>query len=43
VSEDDLVVFKSGEEHWYGTAEDTDSEFSHVYYLAEPDDGELTI
>ena len=43
VSEGDLVVFEPGEEHWHGTAEDADTEFSHVYFLAEPDDGELTI
>lgn len=43
VSEGDLVVFDPGEEHWHGTAEDADAEFSHVYVLAEPDDGELTI
>ncbi len=43
VSEGDLIVFEPGEEHWHGTAEDADSEFSHVYFLAESDDGELTI
>ncbi|WP_126664746.1 cupin domain-containing protein [Haloterrigena salifodinae] len=43
VSEGDLVVFDPGEEHWHGTAEDADEQFSHVYFLAEPDDGELTI
>jgi quercetin dioxygenase-like cupin family protein len=43
VSGGDLIVFEPGEEHWHGTSEDADSEFSHVYFLAEPDDGELTI
>lgn len=43
VTEGDLVAFDPGEEHWHGTAEDADEEFSHVYFLAEPDDGELTI
>jgi quercetin dioxygenase-like cupin family protein len=43
VSEGDLVVFEPGEEHWHGTARDADSEFSHVFFLAEPDDGELDI
>jgi quercetin dioxygenase-like cupin family protein len=43
VSEGDLVVFEPGEEHWHGTREDADSEFSHVYFLAEPDEGELEI
>lgn len=42
VSEGDLVVFEPGEEHWHGTAKDADSDFSHVYFLAEPEDGELT-
>jgi quercetin dioxygenase-like cupin family protein len=43
VSEGDLVVFEPGEEHWHGTSEAADSEFSHVYFLAEPDEGELEI
>ncbi|WP_435065347.1 cupin domain-containing protein [Halobaculum sp. EA56] len=43
VSEGDIVVFEPGEEHWHGTGEDADSEFSHVYFLAEPDEGELEI
>jgi len=43
VSEGDLVVFEPGEEHWHGTSEDADEPFSHVYFLAEPDDGELAI
>ena len=43
VSEGDLVVFEPGEEHWHGTSEDADSEFSHLYFLAEADDAELTI
>jgi len=43
VSEGDLVVFEPDEEQWHGTSEDADSEFSDVYSLAEPDDGELTI
>lgn len=43
VSEGDLIVFEPGEEHWHGTAEDAESSFSHVYFLAEPDDDELTI
>jgi len=43
VSEGDLVVFEPGEEHWHGTSEDADAAFSHVYFLAEPEDGELAI
>jgi quercetin dioxygenase-like cupin family protein len=43
VSEGDLVVFEPGEEHWHGTAEDAEEPFSHVYFLAESDDGELSI
>ncbi|ELZ23687.1 cupin [Halosimplex carlsbadense 2-9-1] len=43
VSEGDLVVFEPGEEHWHGTGEDAESVFSHVYFLAEPDDAELAI
>ena len=43
VSEGDLVVFEPGEEHWHGTSEDADGPFSHVFFLAEPDDGELEI
>ncbi|QLH78364.1 cupin domain-containing protein [Halosimplex rubrum] len=43
VSACDLVVFEPGEEHWHGTAEDADSAFSHVFFLAEPDNGELDI
>lgn len=43
VSEGDLVVFEPGEEHWHGNTANAESEFSHVYFLAEPDDGELTI
>lgn len=43
VSEGDIVLFEPGEEHWHGTVEDADSEFSHIYFLAEPEDGELTI
>jgi quercetin dioxygenase-like cupin family protein len=43
VSAGDLVVFEPGEQHWHGTAEDADSTCSHVYFLAESDDGELPI
>lgn len=43
VSTGDLVVFEPGEEHWHGTSEEADAPFNHVYFLAEPEDGELTI
>ncbi|WP_254274681.1 cupin domain-containing protein [Haloarcula marina] len=43
VSAGNLVVFEPGEEHWHGTAEGADDHFSHLYFLAEPDDSELDI
>ncbi|SEH18127.1 Cupin domain protein [Natronorubrum sediminis] len=43
VSQGDLIVFPSGEEHWHGNTEDATSSFSHVYFLAESGDGELTV
>ncbi|RQG92472.1 cupin domain-containing protein [Natrarchaeobius chitinivorans] len=43
VSQGDLIVFPPDEEHWHGNTEDTTSPFSHVYFLAEPGDGELTV
>lgn len=43
VSEGDLIVFDPGEEHWHGNTEDAESDFSHVFFLAEPEDGELTV
>lgn len=43
VSEGDLIAFDPGEEHWHGTGRDAESPFSHVSFMAEPNDGELTI
>jgi quercetin dioxygenase-like cupin family protein len=43
VSKGDLIVFPPGEEHWHGNKEDAMSSFSHVYFLAESGDGELTV
>lgn len=43
VSAGDLVVFDPGEEHWHGNTEDAESAFGHVFFLAEPDEGELAI
>lgn len=43
VSKGDLIVFPPGEEHWHGNKEDATSPFSHVYFLAELGDGELTV
>lgn len=43
VSRGDLIAFPPGEEHWHGNKEDAKSPFSHVYFLAEPGDGELTV
>lgn len=43
VDEGDLIVFAPGEEHWHGTPADSESMFSHVYFLAEPEDGDLEI
>ncbi|WP_254533883.1 cupin domain-containing protein [Natrinema gelatinilyticum] len=43
VSNGDLIAFPPGEEHWHGNKTDATSPFSHVYFLAEPGDGELTV
>jgi quercetin dioxygenase-like cupin family protein len=43
VSEGDLILFPPREEHWHGNGEDATSPFSHVYFLAESGDGELTV
>jgi len=43
VSEGDLVVFHAGEEHWHGNKGDADEPFSHVYFIAEAEDDELTV
>ena len=43
VSKGDIIVFPPGEEHWHGTKKDATSSFSHVYFLAESGDGELTV
>ncbi|MCU4924576.1 cupin domain-containing protein [Halobacteria archaeon AArc-dxtr1] len=43
VSNGDLIVFPPGEEHWHGNKAETTSSFSHVYFLAEPGDGELIV
>ncbi|GAB3030973.1 cupin domain-containing protein [Natronobiforma cellulositropha] len=43
VSRGDLVVFPPGEEHWHGNSVDAQASFSHVYFLAESGDGELTV
>lgn len=43
VSEGDLILFPPGEEHWHGTAEDADSSFSHVYFIAEESGTETTV
>lgn len=43
VDEGDLIVFAPGEEHWHGTPADAESAFSHVYFLADPEDGDLAI
>ena len=43
VSEGDLIVFPPGKEHWHGNKEDATSPFTHIYFLAESEDGELTV
>jgi len=43
VSKGDLVLFSVGEEHWHGNTEDTEECFSHIYFLAQPEDGNLTV
>ena len=43
VSQGDLIVFPPGEEHWHGNTEDATAPFTHVYFLAESGDGELTV
>lgn len=43
VSEGDLILFSPREEHWHGNKKDAESEFSHVYFLTEPEGEELEI
>ncbi|WIV68481.1 cupin domain-containing protein [Natrialbaceae archaeon AArc-T1-2] len=43
VSSGDLIVFPPGEEHWHGNTTDATEPFTHVYFLAERGDGELTV
>lgn len=43
ISEGDLVLFSAGEEHWHGNTDDADRPFSHIYFLSEPEEGNLTV
>lgn len=43
VSEGDLIVFEPDEEHWHGNTQNADSPFSHLAFMAEPEDSEVTV
>lgn len=43
VAEGDLAVFSPGEEHWHGNKPDTESPFSHISFIAQPEGAGPTV
>jgi quercetin dioxygenase-like cupin family protein len=43
VSEGDLVVFSPEEEHWHGNNPDAESPFSHISFIAQPEETDPTV